>query len=161
MKPTAAAALVAVLCLFPACEVQKSAHAPTAPILEAESDGATPVPNAGYPHDGDELVAYIAAKYPERLLPTADYDARARDMEFIRDRMVEAGICGGMDLARNLKRGVGPLSMDAIAWRPDGVTVQVVDIAASWDAFWEPMRLQWLIVGGPPGWDPIEAPACN
>ena len=50
-------------------------------------------------------------------------------MAYIRDRMIEAGICGGFDLAWNLKRGVGPRSTDALLWR-DGGRDRVIDIAA-------------------------------
>lgn len=162
MNKTAATALLAVVCAFPACSGDRSPYAPTAPILDEQpTDGATPAPPTVYPRTGDELVAYIVEKHPDRLDPTPDYDTRTRNMEFVRDKMIEVGICGGMDLALNLKRGVGPFSTDAIAWRPDGVTVEVVDIAASWDAFWEPMRLQWMIVGGPPGWSPVARPECH
>ena len=162
MKIAAAVAALAVVCVSAGCQDKKSTHGPTAPSGdELMTDGSMPVPRPGYPSTGEALIAYIAEKYPERLVATGDYDARARNMEFVRDRMVDAGICGGMDLARNLKRGVGPFSADAIAWRPDGVTVEVVDIAASWDAFWEPMHLQWIIVGGPAGWSPVDPPLCE
>jgi hypothetical protein len=162
MKATAAAALLVVVCACAGCEVNKSTHTPTAPTVdELSSGGSTPVSHPGYPHNGEELIAYISQKYPDRLVPTGGYEARARNMEFVRDKMIDAGICGGMDLARNLKRGVGAVSADAIAWRPDGVTVEVVDIAASWDAWWETMHLQWIIVGGPAGWSPVAPPACD
>ena len=38
-------------------------------------------------------------------------------MEFLRDRIIEAGKCGGMDLGRNLKRGGPEISIDFLAWR--------------------------------------------
>lgn len=82
-------------------------------------------------------------------------------MEFLRDRIIEAGICGGLDLAWNLKRGVGPHSIDALAWRTGGVD-EVVDVGAAFDDTSSELRLQWSIVGGPPGYDRYEPrPTCG
>lgn len=39
------------------------------------TDGSVPVPHPGYPSTGEALIAYIAEKYPERLVATGDYDA--------------------------------------------------------------------------------------
>ena len=65
-----------------------------------------------------------------------------------------------MSLAWNLKRGVGPRSIDAIAWNTGG-RVEVVDIASAYDDTSIPLRLQWVIVGGPAGWDPYPMPSCK
>lgn len=152
---------LAVVCATAACEVVKSSHAPTAPSTEEPPrPNSMPVAHPGYPQNGEDLVAYIVTKYPDRLVATGDYDTRARNMEFVRDRMIDSGICGGMDLARNMKRGSGPISADAIAWRPDGVRVEVVDIASDWDNYGRPLELHWFIVSGPPGWSPVGTPAC-
>jgi hypothetical protein len=69
-------------------------------------------------------------------------------MEFLRDRVIEVGLCGGMDLGWNLKRGNGPRSIDAIAWRTPGA-VEVVDIGIAFDEASQPLALQWAIVAGP------------
>ena len=82
---------------------------------------------------------------------------RISNMEFLRDRVIEAGRCGGMDLAWNLKRGVGPHSIDAIAWRTGG-RVEVVDLGAAYDDTSRPLVTQWVIVAGPPGYDPYTVP---
>jgi hypothetical protein len=59
-----------------------------------------------------------------------------------------------MDLGWNKKRGTGPHSIDALAWRHDGI-VDVVDFALAYDATDRPMRLQWLVLNpnGGPGYD--------
>jgi hypothetical protein len=80
-------------------------------------------------------------------------------MEFLRDRIIEVGICGGLDLAWNLKRGVGPHSHDAVAWRVNG-RVEVVDIASGYDDTSTTLRLQWIIVAGPPGYDAYPMGRC-
>jgi hypothetical protein len=114
-----------------------------------------------YLRDGEALVNCIAAKYPERLVPTATLEERDRNMAFLRDRIIENGICGGLDLAWNLKRGVGPHSIDALAWRHDGI-VEVVDIGQAYDDTSRTLRLQWALVGGTPGYDGYSPrPACN
>ena len=82
-------------------------------------------------------------------------------MAYIRDRMIEAGICGGFDLAWNLKRGVGPRSTDALLWR-DGGRDKVIDIAAGFDDYGSALRLHWIEVEGPPGYDRyLPRPACK
>jgi hypothetical protein len=78
---------------------------------------------------------------------------REDNMAFLRDRVIETGICGGMDLAWNLKRGVGPHSIDALAWRLPSGFVEVVDIGAAFDDTSIPLQLVWGIVEGPPGYD--------
>ena len=42
---------------------------------------------------------------------------RQANMEFLRDRIIEAGKCGGLDLGLNLKRGGPDISIDFLAWR--------------------------------------------
>jgi hypothetical protein len=89
------------------------------------------------------------------------HQERVDSMEFLRDRIIEAGTCGGMRLARNLKRGVGPHSIDAIAWRPgEGDETEVVDLARDYDNASAPLELHWIVVGGPPGWDPAPQVEC-
>jgi hypothetical protein len=110
---------------------------------------------------GPFIVGCIANKYPDRLAAGVSLDQRTANMEFLRDRVIEAGICGGLDLARNLKRGVGPHSIDAIAWRLPSGAVEVVDIGAAWDDTSSPLVLTWGIVAGPPGYDPYPRPSCQ
>jgi hypothetical protein len=105
-----------------------------------------------YPTDGPSIAKWVAERWPQYLVGGISEEQRFKNMEFLRDRMIEAGRCGGMDLAWNLKRGIGPHSHDALAWR-DGGRVRVVDLAlASKDPRF-PMQLQWIIVGGDPGYD--------
>ncbi len=105
-----------------------------------------------YPSDGPSVARWVAERWPQYLVGGISEDQRFKNMEFLRDRMIEAGRCGGMDLAWNLKRGVGPHSHDALAWR-DGGRIRVVDLAlASKDPRF-PMKLHWIIVGGEPGYD--------
>ena len=63
-------------------------------------------------------------------------------MRFLRDRIIEAGLCGGLDLGWNLKRGGPDISIDFIAERVNG---QVVghDIAADYDNTSTPLHLYW------------------
>jgi len=111
--------------------------------------------------DGKTIVACIEAKYPSKLAAGVSDDERLANMEFLRDRVIEAGICGGLDLAWNKKRGTGPHSIDALAWRHADNSVDVVDIGAAYDDTSRELSLLWLIVGGPPGYDPYPAFTCD
>lgn len=107
------------------------------------------------------IVAFVAQRYPAYLAATSSLHQREVNMAFIRDRMIEAGICGGLDLAWNLKRGVGPRSTDALLHR-DGSRDRVIDIAAGFDDYWVGMRLHWIEVAGPPGYDRyLPRPTCQ
>lgn len=118
-------------------------------------------PDGNWPSSGPAVVAYIAASFPDYLEVTSNVEERKENMAFLRDRIIEAGRCGGLDLARNLKRGKGPHSIDALAWRRSSGKVDVVDIASGYDDFTQRLRLQWFIVAGPPGYDPLpDHPGC-
>jgi hypothetical protein len=101
------------------------------------------------------------AKYPQYLAAGVSHNQRVSNMEFLRDRMIEAGICGGLDLAWNKKRGNGPHSTDALAWRTGSGHVEVVDIGLAYDDTGIPLRLTWGIVEGPSGYDPYPRPNCG
>jgi hypothetical protein len=118
-------------------------------------------PNGAWPNNGPAVVDYIAEHFDDYLHTTATTAQRIEHMEFLRDRIIEAGVCGGVDVARNLKRGVGPHSHDAIAWRKPNGFVEVVDIASAFDDKNIPLRLHWQIVSGPSGYDPLpNHPGC-
>jgi len=125
-------------------------------------NGLNPRPLDGrWPSTGPAVAAYVSNAWPQYLAPTALTATRIEHMEFLRDRMIEAGVCGGMDLARNLKRGVGPHSHDALAWRLPNGRVEVVDLASAFDDKTIYLGLHWLIVVGPSGYDPLpNHPGC-
>lgn len=133
---------------------------PARPAPLTEAPAAPEAPKTPYPSNGPELVAFVASRFPDRLRAGVSHDERVANMEYLRDQVIAAGICGGMDLARNLKRGKGPHSIDALAWRREDGWVDVVDIAAAYDDTGRPLTLHWMVVAGPPGWDPIPPPEC-
>ena len=129
------------------------------------SPGPSPSPGGAcgppYPNNGPAVVACVSARYPERLVAGVSHSQREANMAFLRDRVIETGICGGMDLAWNKKRGDGPHSIDALAWRVNG-RVEVVDIGVAYDDTSIPLVLTWGIVAGPPGYDTYQPrPNCQ
>jgi hypothetical protein len=85
---------------------------------------------------------------------------RQANMAFIRDRMIEAGKCGGLDLGQNLKRGGPDLSIDFLAWRrADGD--MGVDIGFDYDNFSVPLRLAWGEAGLGASYKPYPAVPCG
>jgi hypothetical protein len=97
-------------------------------------------------NNGPAIVSCIAAKYPEYLVAGVSLGQRQANMSFIRDRIIEAGKCGGLDLGQNLKRGGPDLSIDFLAWRQPGGDMGV-DIAFDYDNTSTPLRLQWAEAG--------------
>jgi hypothetical protein len=111
-------------------------------------------PAGGWPKTGAEVVSYATRNYPDRLVAGVSHSQRQANMAFVRDRMIEAGICGGMDLAWNMKRGGPEKSIDYLAYRKAGRWIGV-DIGAAYDDTSVPLVLQW---GENPG-DPLVTPA--
>ena len=138
------------------------APAPAPSPAPTPAPAPTPTPGGGpWPKTPSALVDFVAAKYPQYLRATATLHDREVNMAYIRDRMIEAGICGGLDLAWNLKRGVGPRSTDALLWRDAGRD-RVIDIAAGFDDYRSALRLHWIEVEGPPGYDRyLPRPSCQ
>jgi hypothetical protein len=150
MRAVVAAALLACAVPFASCSSPN-------PVRPHE----VPAARVLYPDHGGAVVAWVAARYPEHLAAGVTLEQRQRSVEFLRDKIIEVGLCGGMDLGWNQKRGVGPRSIDAIGWRHGpAMTHDVVDIAFAWEYTHEPLRLQWLIVPGPAGWEPHPQPKC-
>ena len=159
------AAVMVAICAVSACNTLE-VESPARPTLlsATASDPTTPAPGPEakqFPSTGEAVVAYVSQHHPDRLAAHVDHGQRLSNMEFLRDEVIRIGMCGGMDLGRNLKRGVGPHSIDAIAWRrPDG-GLDVVDIAAAYDDTGLELRLHWLVVEGPAGFDAIPRGDCN
>lgn len=92
--------------------------------------------------DPDYILDCMERTYPSKLTPTSTLDQRKANMAYIRDRIIEAGICGGRDLGWNLKRGGPDLSLDFLVIREsDGY--HGIDIARDYDNISLPLRLYW------------------
>jgi hypothetical protein len=92
--------------------------------------------------DGDYIARCISAKYPSYLRAGVSSSTRKANMAFLRDRMIEAAICGGLDVGWNLKRGGPELSIDFVAERTGGTTIGH-DIGIDYDNTSRPLRLTW------------------
>ena len=113
------------------------------------SPGPSPGPGGGgscASRDGHAIVACISAKYPEKRTPVRSLGERQANMAFLRDRIIEAGKCGGLDLGHNLKRGGPEVSIDFLAWRrSDGE--MGVDLGFDYDNIGTTLQLQWSEAG--------------
>jgi hypothetical protein len=117
---------------------------PAAPA-PSPSPGPTPAPGGGgscASKDGNAIIKCISAKYPALLAAGVSLSTRQSNMSFLRDRIIEAGKCGGLDLGWNLKRGGPDISIDFITERVNG---QVIghDIAFDYDNTSTTLVLYW------------------
>jgi hypothetical protein len=103
--------------------------------------GAGPAGNCAT-DDGDYLVNCIAQKYPSYRRAGVSSGQRRSNMEFLRDRIIEAGLCGGLDLGWNLKRGGPEISIDFLAERRGGAVLGH-DIAFDYDNTSKELQLYW------------------
>jgi hypothetical protein len=122
----------------------QSFRTPEAPVIVTPTPAppTSPAPSGAWPKNGDELVAWATRNYSNRLVAGVSLSQRQANMAYVRDRMIEGGICGGMDLAWNLKRGGPELSIDFLAYNKGGEWIGV-DIGAAYDDTSIPLRLQW------------------
>jgi hypothetical protein len=105
--------------------------------------GGSPLPPGNCAsNSGPAIVQCIEAKYPDRTVAGVSEHQRRVNMEFLRDRIIEAGLCGGMDLGRNLKRGGPEISVDFLVWRSPNGDIGI-DIGAAYDDTSIPLRLHW------------------
>ena len=126
----------------------------TAPPPSPAPPGPSGPPAGGWPKTGEEVVRWATSRYPDRLVAGVSLSQRQANMAYVRDRMIEAGLCGGMELAWNLKRGGPEKSIDYLAYRKGGRWIGV-DIGAAYDDTSVPLVLQW---GENPG-DSMVSPA--
>lgn len=134
---------------------------PTLPLEPAPATSPVPEEATSPPLTPQEVVVRVMARYPERLAEGVTHDERIANMEFLRDRVIEVGICGGLNLAWNRKQN-GVRSIDAINWRHGDEDVNdVVDLALDYDNPDRPLTLHWVVTDGPAGWDPYPEHACT
>ena len=112
----------------------------------ANAEGG-PVACAG--NGGPSIIACVGAAYPSKLVARISVPARQVNMAFIRDRIIETGLCKGMDLGRNFKRGTPVISFDYLVWRQPGQHDRGVDLASGYDDTSGPLRLTWQVKSGP------------
>ena len=129
-----------------------------------DGGGGSPAPcGPPYPNTGDNIVRCVQSKYPGRLAAGVSLSTRIANMQFLRDRMIETGTCGGLILGRNSKRGGPEISNDFIVQRTSGGD-RGIDIASGYDDTSRPLRLQWLVYGPPayghPSWAGYPAVSC-
>ena len=114
-----------------------------APTPSPTPGGGCGKPASGWPSNGPAVIAYVRGCYPSYLAAGVTSSQRRSNMEFLRDRIIETGICGGMDLGWNLKRGGPEISADFLVYRQGG-TDDGVDVAFDYDNTSTPLVLQWL-----------------
>ena len=128
--------------------------------VEANQATSEPSPTRVFPSSGPDIIAEVAARFPERLAGGVSPEERAENMRFLRDRIIETGICGGMHLGWNLKRGGPEISNDFLAWHRDDGDMGV-DIGFSYDDTSQPLRLQWAEAGMGATYREFPAPSCE
>ena len=127
-------------------------EAPPAPAPTPEpgpSPSPSPSPGGGggpWPRNGAEVIAWAERNYPAQMAPVGSLDQRKHNMEFLRDRMIEAGTCGGMQLGWNMKRGGPEVSIDFLTEFVNG-RWHGIDIATDYDNHGQRLRLSWHDTG--------------
>ena len=97
---------------------------------------------------GPDIADCIAGRYPSYRAAGVSLETRKRNMQFLRDRMIEHAKCRGLDVGHNLKRGGPEISNDFVAWKTSG-RLEGVDIAAGYDDTGSVLRLMWHRYGPP------------
>ena len=145
----------------------QSFKTPDGPENPGSGGGPAPAPPGGggnpgscASRDGDFIVRCIAQKYPSYRRPVGNLGQRQANMKFLRDRIIEAGLCGGLNLGWNLKRGGPELSIDFIAERRGNRTYGY-DIARDYDNVRRELELYWGEDGPGSHFKAYPKPNCN
>ncbi len=125
-------------------------QAPTTPTTPAPGGGGSGSCGPPYPTTGPGIAICVQQAYPDKTKPVGSLDERNAQMIFLRDRMIETGICAGLDLAWNRKPN-GSMSIDALVYRHGGID-DVIDVGFQYDSPEQPLQLQWITVNGPAGY---------
>ena len=104
--------------------------------------GAGGNPSTCASKDGRYIVDCIAQKYASYRRPVGSLNQRKANMKYLRDRIIEAGLCGGLNLGWNRKRGGSELSIDFLAERR-GNTTYGYDIGRDYDNYRKELQLYW------------------
>jgi hypothetical protein len=124
-----------------ATQVFRSPNRPSTPPPSPPGPGPQPGGSCAS-NNGPAIVDCVSAKYPDKLVAGISLDQRKANMAFLRDRIIESGKCGGLDLGWNLKRGGPDLSIDFLAWRRSDGDMGV-DIGFDYDNTSTPLKLYW------------------
>ncbi len=129
------------------------------PVPPPPKDTNVPGPIFCAGSGGRDIIACVAAAYPERLVKTSNGDfsdeRRFANMEFIRDVIIATAKCKGMNLGRNNKRGGPEISRDFIVWRSTtgkNGRDRGVDIASGYDDTKTSLKLTWQVFDGDRNW---------
>ena len=137
--------------------------APAPPPSPEPPPAPAPVPSSRVPcalGDGPRIVECVQQTFADYTRPVGSLSERQANMSFLRDRIIEAGKCSGLDFGWNLKRGGPDLSIDFLAWRQPGGEMGV-DIAADYDNTGNSLRLQWYEAGFGATFKPYPNPTCG
>jgi hypothetical protein len=91
---------------------------------------------------GSDIAKCIDARYPQYRRAGVSLDQRKRNMQFLRDRLIEHATCRGLSVGLNLKRGGPEISNDFITFYTLGRWVGV-DIAGGYDATGNELHMMW------------------
>lgn len=114
---------------------------PTPPPAPAPPSGGTP--SSCVSSDINAILRCVSSKYPDKRAPVGSLSQRQANIAFLRDRIIEAGICGGLDLGLNLKYGGPEISTDFIVHRQGGVD-RGYDFAFASKNIGMWVELQWM-----------------
>jgi hypothetical protein len=129
----------------------ESFRSPKAPATPTPGPTPGPGPTGGggscASNDGPTIINCISNKYWDKLAAGVSASQRVANMAFLRDRVIEAGICGGLKLGLNLKRGGPEISNDFIARDDGSAGTAGIDIGVAYDDTSIPLRLWWGDLG--------------
>ena len=100
---------------------------------------------------GSDIAKCIEARYPQYRRAGVSLDQRKRDMQFLRDRLIEHATCKGLTVGLNLKRGGPDISNDFITFFTLGRWVGV-DIASGYDDTRTTLSMMWYQHGASTNW---------
>ena len=148
-----------VLSLFVACSTKSGPSKPKTTEFVSKPSTEAGIPAGQLPHDGDKVLEYVSNHWASYLAPTNTLEERVHNLEFLRDRVIEVGLCAGLNIGWHSE--TGDLAPNKIALRDDEGVKYQVQIVSSYKEIGQVLRLSWSQGEGGNYLPFTPSPACN
>ncbi|MEQ1876382.1 MAG: hypothetical protein ABL958_07035 [Bdellovibrionia bacterium] len=148
-----------VLCLFVGCSTKSGPSKPKSTEFVSKPSTESVLPSDALPSTGAKIAEYVEQHWPSYLTPANSLADRRHNLEFLRDRIIEVGLCAGLNLGWHVENA--DLSVNKIALRDDEGQKFQIQIVSDYVNIGQPLKLTWTQSENGNYLPFTPSPACN